>query len=68
MPIRFEYWQSEEDGQWYFHLIALNGGVIAHSGAYETEDKCLEGIEQLRRYSRTPLVVQPDVQNYLEKN
>jgi uncharacterized protein YegP (UPF0339 family) len=62
---RFEYWQSEENGEWFFHLIAPNGGVIAHSGAYMTEYECLEGIEQLRRYARTAIVVQPDVVDYL---
>ena len=64
MPVKFEYWQSEEDGSWYFHLIALNGGVISHSGAYLTEDQCLEGIEKVRLYSRTAIVVQPDVAAY----
>lgn len=61
LPVRFEYWQSEEDGQWYFHLIAPNGGVLVHSGGYMTEDECLEGIEQVRRYSRLATVTQPDV-------
>ncbi len=62
MSIRFEYWQSEEDGQWYYHLIAPNGGIIVHSGAYNTEDECLQGIEDLRRYARTTIVIQPDVE------
>jgi len=61
---RFEYWQSEENGEWYFHLIAPNGGVIAHSGSYITEDECLEGIEQLRRYARTSIVLKPDIIDY----
>jgi len=63
VPVKFEYWQSEEDGQWYFHLIAPNGGVIVHSGAYMTEDECLEGIEEVRRYARLAIVTQPDVDN-----
>lgn len=61
LPVRFEYWQSEEDGQWYFHLIAPNGGVLVHSGTYDTEDDCLEGIEQVRRFARLATVTQPDV-------
>ena len=61
LTVRFEYWQSEEDGQWYFHLIAPNGGVLVHSGAYDTEDNCIEGIEQVRRYARLATVTQPDV-------
>ncbi|MBD3262877.1 DUF1508 domain-containing protein [Candidatus Woesearchaeota archaeon] len=64
MSTRFEYWQSDENGEWYFHLIAPNGGVIAHSGPYITEDECLEGIEQLRRYARTSIVLKPDIIDY----
>lgn len=68
LPVRFEYWQSEEDGQWYFHLIAPNGGVLVHSGTYMTEDECLEGIEQVRRYARLAIVTQPDVDNVKNMN
>lgn len=64
MLVRFEYWQSEEDGRWYFHLLAPNGGVMVHSGSYDTEDDCLKGIEDVRRHSRTAIVVQPDVAAY----
>ena len=59
--VRFEFWQSKEDRQWYFHLIAPNGGVLVHSGAYDTEDKCLEGIEEVRRYARLATVIPQDV-------
>jgi uncharacterized protein YegP (UPF0339 family) len=64
MSVRFEYWQSEVDGNWYFHLIAPNGGILVQSGAFITEDECLEGIEKTRTYSRTAIVVQPDVASY----
>ena len=64
IEVRFELWQSKEDGQWYFHMIAPNGGVIVHSGAYNSEDECLEGIEQVRRYARLAIVIQPDIKTY----
>ena len=51
MSIKFEYWQSEVDGQWYFHLIGPNGGVIVQSAGYMTENECLNGIEMVKRYS-----------------
>ena len=47
MSIRFKYWQSEVDGQWYFHLIGTNGDVIVQSAGYMIEDKCLKGIEMV---------------------
>ena len=61
MSIRFEYWQSEVDGQWYFHLIGAKGGVIVQSVGYLTVDRCLKGIEMVKRYSDIAFVVQLDV-------
>ena len=61
MSIKFKYWQSEVDGQWYFHLIGPNGGVIVQSAGYMTENECLKGIEMVKRYSDIAIVVQPDV-------
>ena len=49
--IRFEYWRSKQDLQWYFHLIAPNGGVLVQSAGYMNEDDCLDAIEMLRIYS-----------------
>ena len=48
---RFEYWKSEDDMQWYFHLIAPNGGVIVQSVGYMDEEDCLQAIDLLRLYS-----------------
>jgi len=51
MIAKFEYWQSEEDGQWYFHLKAPRNGIIVQSAGYTTENECLQGIEQVKRYA-----------------
>ena len=61
MPARFEYWQSEIDGQWYFHFIAPNGGVVVQSAGYVTEDECLDGIDIIRCYADIAIVAQPDI-------
>ena len=47
----FEYFQSIEDGLWYFHLKAPNGGILMQSGSYETRDECLYGISLVRLFS-----------------
>ncbi len=47
----FEYFQSNEDTLWYFHLKAPNGGILVQSGGYITEHECLEGIDMVRRYA-----------------
>lgn len=51
-----EYWQSEEDEQWYFHLKAPRNGIIVQSGGYQTMDECLWGIEQMKRYADVAVV------------
>lgn len=61
MPVRFEYWQSEVDGQWYFHFVAPNGGILVQSAGYNNESECLEGINMIKRYAEIALVIQPDV-------
>ncbi|MEM4258148.1 MAG: YegP family protein [Candidatus Thermoplasmatota archaeon] len=45
MVALIEYWQSEEDGQWYFHLKAPYDGIIVQSVGYQSEEDCLIGIE-----------------------
>lgn len=59
-----EYWQSEEDGQWYFHLKAPRNGIIVQSVGYESEDDCLWGIEQLKRYADVAVVTPQQMLSY----
>jgi uncharacterized protein YegP (UPF0339 family) len=56
MIAKFEYWQSEEDGQWYFHLKAPHNGIIVQSAGYTTEDECLQGIEQVKHYADIAII------------
>lgn len=58
MLAKFEYWQSEEDEQWYFHLRAPRNGIIIQSAGYTSRDECLEGIDQVRRYADIAIVTQ----------
>ncbi len=45
---KFEYWQSNKNGQWYFHLKADNNEIIAHSEGYTTKDNCISGIDSVK--------------------
>ena len=47
----FEYFQSREDGLWFFHLKTPNGGILVQSGSYLTKDECLYGIDMVRMLS-----------------
>ncbi len=51
MEERFEYWQSPNDGLWYFHLVTPNNEVVTQSQGYTTKESCLNGIESVKRYS-----------------
>jgi uncharacterized protein YegP (UPF0339 family) len=61
MNARFEYWQSEEDGFWYFNFISPEGGIVVQSAGYETEEECLQGIDIIKCYADIAIVTQPDV-------
>jgi uncharacterized protein YegP (UPF0339 family) len=60
MLAKFEYWQSEEDSQWYFHFKAPSGGIVVQSVGYSSEEACLEGIELIRRYADIAVVAISD--------
>jgi len=51
MSEEFEMWESTDDGQWYFHLKAPNGEIIACSEGYTTKDNCTNGIESVKRFA-----------------
>jgi len=51
MSEKFEMWESEKDGQWYFHLKAPNGEIVASSQGYTTKDNCKNGIESVKKYA-----------------
>ena len=58
MAEEFEYWQSKKDGQWYFHLVGLNGEIIAQSEGYTTKDNCLNGIDAVKRYASIAKIIE----------
>lgn len=51
MSEEFEMWEATKDGQWYFHLKAPNGEIIASSEGYTTKDNCRNGIESVKKYA-----------------
>jgi hypothetical protein len=60
MKVIFEYWQSEVDGLWYFHLKS-DKGIIVQSVGFLTRDECLKFVHFVKRYSSIAETVQPDV-------
>jgi len=60
---RFEFWQSEKDRQWYFHLLAPNGEIVAQSQGYTTKDNCINGINAVKLYASTAIIYEGQKQN-----
>jgi uncharacterized protein YegP (UPF0339 family) len=44
----FEYWQSEKDSAWYWHLKSGNGETIAQGEGYARKEDCLHAIDLIR--------------------
>jgi uncharacterized protein YegP (UPF0339 family) len=41
---RYEFWQSEKNGKWYFNCVAPNGEVQHPSQGYTTKGSCVAAI------------------------
>ena len=50
---RFEYWKSDKNDKWYFHLRAVNNEVICASQGYKTKQNCIKGIESVKKNAGT---------------
>jgi uncharacterized protein len=52
--MKYEYWKSAGNGQWYWHLKARNGEIVAQSEGYTTKQKCREGIALTKSSTNAP--------------
>jgi uncharacterized protein YegP (UPF0339 family) len=53
---KWQYWQSEADGHWYFNLRGKNGKIVLQSEGYEREKGCLKGIAAIINNAQTYIV------------
>jgi len=56
MTEKFEFWHSDKDGLWYFHLLAPNGEIVAQSQGYSSKDNCINGIKAVKLYAPTAII------------
>lgn len=54
--MKFEYWKSK--GQWYWHLRAGNGEIIASGEGYRRKADLLHTISLIRTYANEARPVQ----------
>lgn len=54
--MKFYYWKSTTNGNWYWHLRAANNQIVA-TGAegYTTETNCLNGISLVKSAYNAPV-------------
>lgn len=50
--MKFEYWKSPTNHQWYWHLRAANGEPIASGEGYTTKESCLAAIALIQSSHR----------------
>ncbi len=48
---KFKVFQSGTDSQWYWHLVAPNGEIIAQSEGYKQKQSALDTIEKVQEYA-----------------
>lgn len=63
MVEKFEYWQSKKNDEWYFHLVAPNGEIIAQSEGYKAKDGAIKGAESVKKYAETAEILEKEVED-----
>ena len=56
---KFEVWKSM-NGDWYFHLVAPNGKLIADSEGYSRKSNALKGIKAVKAYALNAKIVEEE--------
>ena len=53
--MRYEIWQSKQNGQWYWHLLAPNHKIIAQGEGYHNKADCLHAIDLVKMSYSAPV-------------
>jgi uncharacterized protein YegP (UPF0339 family) len=54
--MKYEYWKSSANNNWYWHLKAANGEKIAQGEGYSTKEGCLHAIALVKSSKDAPVV------------
>ncbi len=52
--MKYEYWKSVSNGNWYWRLKAANGERIAQGEGYTAKQHCLDAIKLVKGSSSAP--------------
>jgi uncharacterized protein YegP (UPF0339 family) len=53
--MKYEYWKSSTNGNWYWHLKAANGEKIAQGEGYASKQHCLDAIALVKSSKDAPV-------------
>ncbi|HYP16384.1 MAG TPA: YegP family protein [Opitutus sp.] len=53
--MKFEYWKSSIDRQWYWHLVDAQNEKLAQGEPHATKAACLGAIELVRKSAAAPV-------------
>jgi uncharacterized protein len=56
--VKFEYWKSSSNSNWYWHLKASNGLIIATGEGYVNKADCVHVINLIKGHASTATVVE----------
>jgi len=56
--MKFEYWQNKTNKNWYWHLKASNGLIIAQGEGYVNKADCLHVISLIKTNASTAQTVE----------
>jgi uncharacterized protein YegP (UPF0339 family) len=56
--MKFIFWKSDKDGQWYWHLRATNGKIIAQGEGYKRRSDLLKTIARIQKCAAAKIVGQ----------
>ena len=55
--MKFHVFQSTQNHQWYFHLRARNGKIIAQSEGYSRQQNAIEAVRKIQASAQHSRVV-----------
>lgn len=63
-PLRFEYWKSNKNGQWYWRLKAGNNEPICQSEGYKSKASVVKVFHVLFDFQTMPVLVEINEEAY----
>jgi uncharacterized protein YegP (UPF0339 family) len=64
LPLRFEYWKSNKNRQWYWRLKAGNNEPLCQSEGYKSKESVVKAYHAIFDFESTPVMVDINAEAY----